>query len=75
MVDWFQYTPLKKGDYEYSPTANAFGWLIAMIAILSVPAVAIAQYVYKVFVEYKDLDKSDVSTLHGVISLAWRTRV
>ena len=63
MVDWFQYTPLTKGDYTYSPTANAFGWLIAMIAILSVPAVAIAQYVYKVFVEYKDLDKSDVSSL------------
>jgi solute carrier family 6 amino acid transporter-like protein 5/7/9/14 len=55
IFSWTGYEPLKKGDYEYPPYANALGWLIAMIAILSVPVVAIVQIIHKLCVEHKDI--------------------
>jgi solute carrier family 6 amino acid transporter-like protein 5/7/9/14 len=55
IFSWTGYEPLTKGDYEYPPYANALGWLIAMIAILSVPVVAIVQIIHKLFVEHKDI--------------------
>jgi len=55
IFSWTGYEPLTKGDYEYPPYANGLGWLIAMIAILSVPFVAIYQIIYKMFVEHKDI--------------------
>ena len=41
IFSWYNYEPLKVGDYTYPAWANAIGWLIAMTAILSVPAAAI----------------------------------
>lgn len=36
IFSWYNYEPLKKGDYEYPPWANAIGWIIAMLGILPV---------------------------------------
>lgn len=36
IFSWYSYEPLKKGDYEYPPWANAIGWIIAMLGILPV---------------------------------------
>jgi len=41
IFSWYNYEPLKVGDYIYPAWANGIGWLIAMTAILSVPAAAI----------------------------------
>lgn len=60
IVSWARYEPLTKGSYTYPEWANAIGWIIAMTAILAVPVVAVAQILMKLFVEYKDLDFSEV---------------
>ena len=60
IVSWARYEPLTKGSYTYPEWANAIGWIIALTAILAVPAVAIFQIVYKIFEEYKDLDMMEV---------------
>ena len=54
IFSWVKYEPLTKGDYEYPAYANAIGWIIAMTAILAVPAVAIYQIIHKMFVEHRD---------------------
>ena len=36
IFSWYNYEPLKKGDYEYPPWANAVGWIIALLGILPV---------------------------------------
>ena len=55
IFSWTGYEPLTKGDYVYPPYANGLGWLIAMIAIFSVPIVAVFQIILKMFVEHKDI--------------------
>ena len=40
-ASWAQYEPMARGAYTYPAWANAVGWLIAMTAILSVPAGAL----------------------------------
>ena len=55
IFSWTGYEPLTKGDYVYPPYANGLGWLIAMIAIFSVPIVAVFQIIHKMFVEHKDI--------------------
>jgi solute carrier family 6 amino acid transporter-like protein 5/7/9/14 len=55
IFSWTGYEPLTKGDYVYPPYANGLGWLIAMIAIFSVPVVAVFQIIHKMFVEHKDI--------------------
>jgi len=55
IFSWTGYEPLTKGDYVYPPYANGLGWLIAMIAIFSVPIVAVFQIAHKMFVEHKDI--------------------
>jgi len=37
---WYNYEPLKKGDYTYPGWANGIGWIIAMLGILPVPFTA-----------------------------------
>ncbi len=54
IISWARYEPLTKGDYTYPGWANAIGWIIAMTAILAVPAVAIFQLAQKTLVENKD---------------------
>ena len=41
VASWAQYTPMTRGSYTYPAWANGVGWLIAMTAILSVPAGAV----------------------------------
>jgi solute carrier family 6 amino acid transporter-like protein 5/7/9/14 len=45
IFSWYNYEPLKKGDYEYPGWANGIGWIIAMTAILSVPLMAVVTLV------------------------------
>jgi hypothetical protein len=52
---WASHEPLTKGNYVYPEWADAVGWIIAMIAILAVPAAAIYQIVQKVFFDYRDI--------------------
>ena len=56
ILSWVEHEPLTKGDYVYPLYANAIGWIIAMIAILATPAVAIYQIIHKVCVEHRDED-------------------
>ncbi len=56
VISWADHEPLKKGSYHYPIWADAVGWIMAMIAILSVPAVAIYQILYKVLVEHKNVE-------------------
>merc|ERR1712228_664214 len=36
IFSWYNYEPLKKGDYVYPAWANGVGWIIAMLGILPV---------------------------------------
>ncbi len=36
--NWYQYEPIKYGNnYTFSAGAQAFGWCIAMVSIISIP--------------------------------------
>lgn len=59
IFSWSSYTPMTRGTYIYPDWANGVGWTIAMVAILSVPIVAIAQMIIKWFHEYDDLPASE----------------
>ena len=48
ILSWANHEPLKKGDYEYPEWANAIGYIIALVAILAVPFVAIWQIAMKI---------------------------
>jgi solute carrier family 6 amino acid transporter-like protein 5/7/9/14 len=49
IISWANHEPLTKGDYKYPEWADGVGWTIAMIAICSVPAVAIYQLIMAVY--------------------------
>jgi len=48
VISWASHEPLKKGTYEYPAWADGIGFLIAMIAILAVPIVAIFQLIFAI---------------------------
>lgn len=62
IVSWAQYEPLTKGSYSYPGWANAIGWIIAMIAILAMPVVAVALVVQRVLELRKQGNAITVST-------------
>ena len=65
IFSWSDYQPLESGGYTYPPWANAIGWIIAMVAILAVPIVAIVQLIHKIFFEYQDEQKFTQVRLSG----------
>ena len=56
---WANYEPLKKGDYEYPPWANAIGWILAMICILAVPVGAIFTFINAFLKKNQHLDSQE----------------
>jgi hypothetical protein len=38
---WIKYTPISYGKYEYSDGAMTFGWCIALVSIVAIPAGAV----------------------------------
>jgi len=61
IISWSSHEPLTKGDYIYPGWANNIGWAIAMIAICSVPFVAIVHTFWTVF---KEVEKNGVSGIN-----------
>jgi len=57
VFSWYNYEPLKVGDYVFPGWANGIGWLIAMTAILAVPFMAVVTVVRTV------LDGKDLSSV------------
>ena len=41
IFSWIKYTPISYGKYQYSTGAITFGWCIAMVSILAIPAGAV----------------------------------
>jgi hypothetical protein len=41
VFSWYQYEPISYGSYKFSAGAQAFGWCIALISIISIPLGAI----------------------------------
>ena len=46
IFSWIEYTPISYGKYHYSAGAMAFGWCIAFVSIIAIPAGA-AHTLYK----------------------------
>ena len=61
IISWSSHEPLTKGDYIYPGWANNIGWAIAMIAICSVPFVAIVHTFWTVF---NEVQKNGVSGIN-----------
>jgi hypothetical protein len=53
---WITYEPLTKGDYVYPHWSDSLGWIMAMVAILSVPVIALYQIGEKMLVGNADID-------------------
>ena len=64
IISWSSHEPLTKGEYIYPKWANDVGWAIAMIAICSVPFVAILQILWAVF---KEVEKKGLQIDFGKI--------
>ena len=64
IISWSSHEPLTKGEYIYPKWANDVGWAIAMIAICSVPFVAILQMLWAVF---KEVEKKGLQIDFGKI--------
>jgi hypothetical protein len=41
VLSWYQFEPISYGSYKFSAGAQAFGWCIALISIISIPLGAI----------------------------------
>lgn len=51
--NWVEYEPLKYGAYVYPKWADVLGWVISMLPVLVILALAIVSYYFCIHFEYK----------------------